>query len=158
VSGDSGSVGARATSVSVSSANPLSESSGIAVVALAAYASMSGGTWPPTNIGWVDVHSSLISDFAAFAYFIFSSSAQLIAAISGVAANTEMAICIGIFTTVNASNTGLTPPVGAVSLSGNAATAMPATNNVIASLTAWKREGRLIVPERRIYLPARKAA
>lgn len=95
VAADSATASGITAAQSVSSGNPLSQASGIAIVAYSTNTSMAGGTWPPTNVAWVDIHSGLTSEYA-FAYFVFSSTAQLIAALT-ITSAAEWAGMIAIY-------------------------------------------------------------
>lgn len=130
---DSGVNSGNGTALSVASAATLSEASGIAVVAISGTQSMAGGTWPPA--GWTDIHSSLTGNYCAFAYVIFSTTAQLTAAMS-ITTGEQWAGALAIFAAPSGVNTGMTPSVGAETVTGGAPGVVPASNNVIAPLTA----------------------
>lgn len=103
VAGDSNDgEGSGITSLTVSSANPLSENAGVAIASFASDQSMVGGSWPPA--GWNSLVDDLGGDQIAIAYLIFSSNAQLTAAISSISAAGNIAATVTIFKAATSSS------------------------------------------------------
>ncbi len=97
VSADSATNQNNGTTLTVSSSNPLSESSGLAVASFAGNASLAGGTWPPA--GWTSLLADPAGGNTNLAYLIFSSNAQLTASIGTISSGCRMVATLSIFKT-----------------------------------------------------------
>lgn len=97
VSADSNTAsGAAVTSLSVSSSNPLSQTSGLAVVCYADAQSLAGHTWPTAG-GWISLDNDANANGCLIEYLIFSSNAQLTASLETLNTAGNIAATITIF-------------------------------------------------------------
>lgn len=119
VSADSATnTGSNVTSLAVSSANPLSETSGLAVIVYDANLSLGGKTWPQS--GWTSLDTDVNGNATLIAYLIFNSNAQLITSLGTITTPDNIA---GALTVFKASSTvyTLSAASGSYSITGETA-------------------------------------
>lgn len=86
----------------------------------------------------------------------YQAESSLAAGFLIIAANTNGSIIRSFSGTGLLSGVTITPPAGSETVTGNQPTVTPATNTVLTPFVA--RHRGIVIPERKIFLPARKAA
>ena len=94
--------------LTVSSGNPLSQAAGVAVATFVGNNSLAGATIPPA--GWTTIYADATTGETptVHAYLIYSSAAQLTAALGTATASSQWAATINIF---KAASGSITPPL-----------------------------------------------